>query len=531
MTSPFRGSSPKSFPPQSTPRKSTSSPCSSSSRPGSESTPSKRKVSSSRGPETPDKAALSTTLLPGYNPGRSPSQNQSKISDGLRPPLSRKAKSTPERSVETEARSSDDEAIPIRGSKRIHSSPCGAKKYVQRGAWLSRHQSDCEKCKKILGENPAEGGHEQGSYSKHQSFVEHVDDEQAESLEEHMERTRGTGQYHEAGGKYEPDPELCERSREQDKTTNAAIAAGDSPNVKLSIPEDEMPSTEAEVDDSESVRATTCDETPLDLEDDIYPEGEPTAVPTGLQMDGSQLHDKLREKLEQRLTPSDERGYIYIFSDPKRPHLHKIGRAKKTVRRQGQLQCLCGFRPGLIERYEVDYYIRTEGLIHAYLSDLCRPYTCEKCGTRHGEWFEITKESALIFVDKWTTFMNEEKPYATDSKELHPFLRNLVKLRERLIKGSNPEKFRKDWDQILLPTAIDRFGYMFGIIWEMVWISFWPVNTMIAWTITFITIQHPATFALMAASVIGAFVTMAQDIHRLRHDTMGSKRVSARQVN
>lgn len=74
----------------------------------------------------------------------------------------------------------------------------------------------------------------------------------------------------------------------------------------------------------------------------------------------------------------------------------------------GQLRYSCGLRLELVESVEVENYIRTESLIHAYISDLRRPCTCEGCDTRHGEWFEITDESARAYVDKWTNFMTQE---------------------------------------------------------------------------------------------------------------------------
>ena len=287
---------------------------------------------------------------------------------------------------------------------------------------------------------------------------------------------------------------------------------------------DEKLSTDTEATDLEIVRATTRSGTPLDLEDEIYTEGKPAYFPAELRMDGLQLHDKLRDKLERSLTPKDDGGYVYIFSDPDRPHLHKIGRAKKTTSRLRHIQYTCGLQLQLTEKHEVSYYTRTEGLIHAYLSDLRRPYTCKICGTKHGEWFEINKESAQMHVGKWAAFMENERPYDAESRELQPFLKNLLWLREGVLKCVDTEVLRRSWDQVLLPTLMDRFRYRFGILWEVVWKFYWPVNAMVAWTITFVAIQHPATFILMAASVIGTFVTMAQDVHRLRHTGMVPKR-------
>ncbi|KAF1925004.1 uncharacterized protein M421DRAFT_424233 [Didymella exigua CBS 183.55] len=319
-----------------------------------------------------------------------------------------------------------------------------------------------------------------------------------------------------------PTPERIVQSREN--ATNEkpikVVASKEKPCRSL-YSENEKRSAGAESVNTSTSRATMLNGMMIDLEDGIYPEGEP---PSDLHSGSVQLHDRLKKKLGQKLTPKDQRGCVYIFSDPKRPHLHKIGRTKETLKRMGQLNLSCGLQLELVGSVEVENYFRTEILIHTYISDLCRPYKCAVCNKKHGEWFEINKEPAQAYVARWVAFMNKENPYDAKSKDLHAFFRNRISLRDNLLTGPDTETIRKNWEQILSTTAADRFGYTFRSIWEVLWQFYWPINAMVAWTITFVAIQHPVMFIFMAASVIGTFVTMAHDLHDLWHDTKVSKR-------
>ncbi|KAF3037859.1 hypothetical protein E8E11_001013 [Didymella keratinophila] len=264
----------------------------------------------------------------------------------------------------------------------------------------------------------------------------------------------------------------------------------------------------------------TTDGTCVDLEDGNYPEGKPSDDHSTVQSDDPLIHDRLKEKLNRQLTPTDQRGYVYIFSDPDRPDLLKIGRTKSILKRTGQIRYTCGLKIKLVKHFEVENYIRTEGLVHTYLLDLRRPYKCAECGRNHGEWFKISKQSAVTYADRWANFMTEEHPYDADSNELQPFFRNLIRLRERLLRDLKSMELREHWTQILSPTATDRFNYRFNIMWEMFRKFYWPVNAMIAWSVSFVAIQSPIIFALMSASVVGTFVTVAHEYDRIRHESM-----------
>lgn len=479
------------------------------------STPPKRKIPISFGQEPQYTQGQSRPLPPKLGSEGTSSLNQPTTPNDLQLPFSKRARSTPEHTVEPGESAIDDKPIPILGfKKKPYTSPCGMKEYVKRGH-LINHENTCEICKPI---SQKEGKAEvQGKRvdSEHSSATEGEDIGRATTMRENA--TEVCQANPDNNRVSTPNSEPCKRNHKQDNSVERAISAEDLTSPDSCILADRKPSAEAEAIDSRATRAMTTDGMTLYLEDGIYLEGKPLS---GLRSGSLRLHDRLKEKFERKLTPKDQRGCVYVFADPGRPHLHKIGRAKKTIKRMGQLRYSCGLRLELVESVEVENYVRTESLIHAYISDLCRPYTCERCGTRHGEWFEVTDESARAYVDKWANFMTQERPYSADSKELQPFFRNLVRLRERLLKGLENDEFRKGWVQILSPTAMDRFGYRFGIVWEMFWKFYWPVNATIAWTITFVAIQHPVIFALTSASVIGTFITMAQEYHHTKHDSM-----------
>ena len=229
------------------------------------------------------------------------------------------------------------------------------------------------------------------------------------------------------------------------------------------------------------------------------------------------IHEKLRTKFEMRLSPKDEKGHIYVIKDLNRPHLCKIVRSKESQFRVADLKQSCGLDLELVHYKPVDFYIRTEALIQAYLSDLCLPYFCESCDRTHSEWFEISDELAIAAVEKWVDFMCRESPYDPRSKELRPFWSMWLEVRNFASAELDVDGFRMWWDHIMSPSKLDHFYYKFKPVGEKLWKFFWPVYATLAWTVTFIALQHPVAFFLMVMSVIGTFVSMCHDFHSLRH--------------
>jgi hypothetical protein len=416
---------------------------------------------------------------------------------GRRSSLINKRRSASDGTVRLRASISNDDSIhtPHLENNRFPS-PCGKKFYSSPGRG-KKHQDGCAVCKDIkLKEMPqVQTTSDTTLAMKRQAIAKPEETCVAKAVEEHLGETGGTLL---SVNPEAPDDLESGRSR--------------------------VPSHRGVEDDSDVVYVKT-----LNLEDESDPEGAPAANFAKSKINATELHSKVWAALERELTPRDSKGYIYILWDPKRPRLHKIGRTIETGRRKGDLQRQCGSNLTLINHpTTVNNHFRTEYLIHMYLSDLCRPYVCEACGRLHEEWFEISAKSAKTAVDLWVTFMDKEDPYDPETRQLRPFMEDLVKRRDRLLADADSkiETIRSHWDQILSPSSFDRFRFNFIVVWDLLWKYYWPINTMFAWTVAFVASRHAVTFLLMAASVVGTFISMSDERHRLRNPSKRSKRKS-----
>jgi hypothetical protein len=73
---------------------------------------------------------------------------------------------------------------------------------------------------------------------------------------------------------------------------------------------------------------------PLGLEDTASPDEPTKPASPGSSMKASNLHNRLQKCFESKLTDAEEQGSIYIFLDPDRPTLRKIGRSTDVEDRQ-----------------------------------------------------------------------------------------------------------------------------------------------------------------------------------------------------
>ncbi|KAF2133264.1 hypothetical protein P153DRAFT_381702 [Dothidotthia symphoricarpi CBS 119687] len=223
-----------------------------------------------------------------------------------------------------------------------------------------------------------------------------------------------------------------------------------------------------------------------------------------------EIHTRLQDTFESDLTNSDQRGSIYVLLDPNRPELRKIGISTNVGKRQKSIQYACGLKLHLIHERTVDNYKRVEALVQDDLWNVCRPYKCQKCGTKHGEWFNVDNHLARETVDKWVKFMREEQPYDTTSKTLQPFWRHLIAVREPLFKEKSLDidTLRMHWAHMLSPSVPIRLHYRVCMVWRFVWRFYWQVNATSAWVGVFVAFQNRLTFLFMLSSIVGVFISM-----------------------
>lgn len=274
---------------------------------------------------------------------------------------------------------------------------------------------------------------------------------------------------------------------------------------------------------------------PLGLEDTASPDEPTKTASSGSSVKALDLHNKLQKCFESNLTNAEEQGSIYVYLDPSRPALRKIGRSKDVENRKKKLQYDCGLTLQLVHDRTVNYHKRAETLIHCDLLDLCQPYVCDKCGAKHGEWFSVGDQLARTVVDKWVDFMRQEKPYDPISRPLRPFWTHLISAREPLFKDKNLDidTLRIYWARILSPSLLDRFDYKMSTllahtIWMFLWKFWWQVNAVGAWTMTFIAFQNHVTFLIMFSFIMGTFISMSRDLNQFPQLSKSAKKGKAR---
>jgi hypothetical protein len=235
-------------------------------------------------------------------------------------------------------------------------------------------------------------------------------------------------------------------------------------------------------------------------------------------------HSALRDTLKKALSPSDTYGFIYVFRDPNRPHLRKIGMSINSSRRKKEHENRCQLKLEFVHEREVPFHKRTEYLIHSELADLCRPYKCKACdGQPHSEWFEMDDAFAKESVNKWVKFMQTARPYDAGSKQLKPFWKDWLQTKQHLFDGKdlNTTSLREKWTQVLAPSMQDYWNYYEKIvlnhpIWNFLWSFFWQISAVVAWILVFVTVQHPSTFVLMIMYMIGTFLSISQAFSNLQ---------------
>jgi hypothetical protein len=244
--------------------------------------------------------------------------------------------------------------------------------------------------------------------------------------------------------------------------------------------------------------------------------------------ESSRIDIELRTKLREPLTSKDGQGIIYVLRDLSRPHLGiKIGVTKRLdyKKRINEHQTTCKIVPEVIFLVcDVENSLRAEKLIHIELRDRrllweCGGHKVDKVET-HEEWFDITEEEAKMAAEKWTMFMNEQRPYDTRSK-LSPTWSYLVQKR-RLNVHTDHDIRREQWYSILAaPTHLEYYNFArdtlartwetlictLSRVWQWCRDFFWQMLTITYAFVTLMTFRN--TFASIAFSLVSLCVCIS----------------------
>ncbi|KAF1846307.1 uncharacterized protein K460DRAFT_367115 [Cucurbitaria berberidis CBS 394.84] len=445
-----------------------------------------------------------------------------------RPTLTREVASAPEFTRKANIEGFNDS--PITMSEWYKPTPCGRRSY-SRKFYMDKHVLECPYCKTALQEQAREQHSTQRMSVPSETFGTEKDTNDKQGAVDMLEEEGDSGLTEigasdrirnlECGPKQLATPANGQRSPDESTSTSSQ---DESVPVKIAVT--------TKLSASPKPKKS---KTPLDLEDEPSPDEQTKNQTSNLPKDATGVQRRLREAFESTLTPKDREGYVYIFRDPTRPDLRKIGRSFSPESRLKQVEYKCGLKLVLVHDRRVGYYTRTERLIHAELTDLCHPYTCKTCGAKHGEWFQLDDHTSRASVDKWVNFMRVESPYDLVSKELHLFWRHWVAKREPLFtEGFDVKNLRKTWAHILSPSSLDRLNYQIEnlsahSVWGTLWKFSWQVNAVLAWTTAFVVFQHPSTFVAMFVSISCTFMRMSQDLQQVRQSSPSPQNTSTTQ--
>jgi hypothetical protein len=255
---------------------------------------------------------------------------------------------------------------------------------------------------------------------------------------------------------------------------------------------------------------------------------QPPVPPTCRVVDGN-----LRKKLREPLTDKDTRGIVYVFRDPSNTHRgYKIGwttREDEQIRINEQGRA-CKFKPELVHAvYDVKNAFRAELLIHLDLKNHQIEWPCKEHNggktSMHQEWFRVTEEVAKETVDKWTRFMNEQKPYDWQG-QLNPFWGYLLRARILVDHDNITHDMRREqWESILAPATYMDYLYFVADLFRRVWHAcislfltirpfctafFWQTLTVAYSFVTLIVFRNTFTSSAFALVSVCACVSAAR---------------------
>jgi hypothetical protein len=131
-------------------------------------------------------------------------------------------------------------------------------------------------------------------------------------------------------------------------------------------------------------------------------------------MTANDTHTKIIGYLGEPLKNTDDIARVYVFSDPDRPEIIKIGSAQNPSERKDELVKKCRF-PSLTMHFQSEIMSsavasKVETLAHYELGFFRRRFNCGSCSINHREFFQVDWRIAESVVKRWTGFFKFE-PY------------------------------------------------------------------------------------------------------------------------
>ena len=162
--------------------------------------------------------------------------------------------------------------------------------------------------------------------------------------------------------------------------------------------------------------------------------------------DAHSIDGALRMKIKEDLPKKDkQRGYVYIFRDPARPNLLKIGKTdlevskrRENIERRCRITLETVYQEGEgMDLLPLRNCQRAEQLVHKELANYNRRHLCPTCKERHKEWFAVSEDLAKKTIQRWVTFIRKQ-PY-DENGVLHDFWQERLYCMERPNLNEKPE--------------------------------------------------------------------------------------------
>ncbi|KAF1924717.1 uncharacterized protein M421DRAFT_27755, partial [Didymella exigua CBS 183.55] len=149
-------------------------------------------------------------------------------------------------------------------------------------------------------------------------------------------------------------------------------------------------------------------------------------------------------------------GYLYIIRNPEDPSLLKLGCSMNSWKRAKQHKSKCGLMISWVYISNcVEKMKRAERLAKIDMAHLQEDWKCSLCSETHREWFCVDEAQARKVAQKWTEWINEQKPYAS-SGELTPLWAWLMDFGRVPRHGFEQDDHRArwaHWDGVLLAAS------------------------------------------------------------------------------